>query len=122
VNEIKRTGPPVARDVRGKAYIWTLPLNRMPDRMWKQFFGQRKDVSIVCHPWKVTIYQGHMIFESSEDDIVNWIKFIDAWMAGANERWLEWDAHERRRRGEEAPDTRDRDVRLSEVNEKFKNL
>ena len=119
--EIKRTGPPAARDVRGKSYTWTLPLNQMPPKEWKQFFGQTRDVSIVCSPWKVSIYQGQMIFESTEDDVVSWIQFIDKWMAVANTRHAEWEAEQRRLRGE-GVDTRGHDQRLTDMNEKFKNL
>ena len=122
MSEIKRTGPPAARDVRGKAYTWTLPLNRMPDRDWKHFFGETKDVSIVCSPWKVSIYQGQMIFESAEEDLVNWVRFIDNWMAVANKRYAEWEAQQERLRGGKDTDKRDRDERIAEMTEKFKNL
>jgi hypothetical protein len=121
VGEIKRTGPPAARDVRGKSYTWTLPLNQMPTKEWKQFFGQTKDASIVCSPSKVSIYQGQMVFESTEDAVVGWIQFIDKWMAAANARHAEWEAKERSLRGEDV-DTRGRDQRLTDMNEKFKNL
>jgi hypothetical protein len=121
VSEIKRTGPPAARDMRGKTYTWTLPLNQMPSKEWKQFFGQTRDASIVCSPWKVSIYQGQMIFESAEEDVVGWIQFIDKWMAAANTRHAEWAAGQRRLRGEDV-DTRDRDQKISDMNEKFKNL
>jgi hypothetical protein len=119
--EIKRTGPPAAREVKGKVITWTLPLNAMPPKEWKQFFTQTKDQTVVCSPYKVSIYQGQMIFESVEDDVPVWIKFIDTWMAAANGRYQEWDAEQRRRRGEDVT-TVDRDKKLLELNEKFKNL
>ncbi|HEV8584112.1 MAG TPA: hypothetical protein VGT02_03980 [Methylomirabilota bacterium] len=122
MSEIKRMGPPAARDVRGKAFTWTIPLNQMPDQLWKRYFSETKDTSIVCSPWKVSIYQGQMIFESEETDLVNWVKFIDKWMGVANKRYTEWEAEQRRLRGADDKDRRDRDERLSEMNEKFKNL
>lgn len=119
--EIKRTGPPAARDVKGKIITWALPLNAMPPKEWKQFFTQTKDQTVVCSPHKVSIYQGQMIFEGSETDVPTWIKFIDTWMATANARHAEWDAEQRRLRGEDV-DTVDRDKKLAELNEKFRNL
>jgi hypothetical protein len=121
VAEIKRTGPPSARDVKGKIVTWTLPLSAMPDKEWRQFFVQTKDTTVVCNPQSVHMYQGMMVFESIEDDVPTWIGFIDKWMAAANRRHADWEAAQRRRRGEDV-DTRDRDRRLLDLNEKFKNL
>lgn len=39
------------------------------------------------------------------------------WMAMANTRYAEWEAEQRRLRGEDDRERRDRDARLSEVNE-----
>jgi hypothetical protein len=122
VTEIKRMGPPAARDVRDKSYIWTLPLNRMPDKEWKHFFGDTKNATIVCSPWKVSFYQGQMIFESAEEHLVTWIKFIDTWMAVANKRYAEYEVEQERRRGGTDKDTRGRDERIAAMNEKFKHL
>jgi hypothetical protein len=121
VSEIKRTGPPSAREVKGKTITWTLPLNAMPDKEWRKFFAETKDTTIVCNPHGVAMYQAMMVFESVEGDVPTWISFIDKWMAVANTRHAEWEAEQRRLRGEDA-DTRDRDRRLLDLNEKFKNL
>jgi hypothetical protein len=121
VSEIKRTGPPSARDVKGRMITWTLPLNAMPGKEWRQFFVQTKDTTVVCNPQSVHVYQGMMVFESLEDDVPTWITFIDKWMAVANTRHGEWEAEQHRRRGEHV-DTRDRDRKLTDLNEKFKNL
>ena len=121
MSEIKRTGPPSARAVKGKVITWTLPLSAMPDKEWRQFFMQTRDTTLVCNPKSVAMYQGMMVFESVEDDIPAWITFIDKWMAAANTRYAEWETAQRPRRG---PDTepRNREQRLNELNEKFKNL
>ena len=121
MSDIKRTGPPSARDVKGAIITWTLPLNTMPDREWRQFFVQTTDRTVVCSPHKVHVYQGMMVFESTEDNVPTWVDFIDKWTAAANARHAEWAAEQRRRRGEPV-DTRDRDQKLVELNEKFKNL
>ena len=119
--EIKRTGPPSARDVKGKIITWTVPLNAMPGKEWRQFFLQTKDTTVVCSPQGVHMYQGMMVFESIEDDVPTWIGFIDKWMAAANQRLADLEDEQRRKRGD-GVDTRDRDRRLTDLNEKFKNL
>ena len=48
--EIKRTGPPSARDVKGRLVTWTVPLNAMPDKEWREFFLQTKDTTVTCTP------------------------------------------------------------------------
>jgi hypothetical protein len=121
VSEIKRTGPPSARDVKGKTITWTLPLSAMPDKEWRKFFVQTRDTTVVCNPRSVAMYQGLMVFESVEDDVPTWISFIDKWMAAANARYAEWEGQQRRLRGDDA-DPRDRDRKLRDLNEKFKDL
>jgi len=121
VTEIKRTGPPSARDMAGKIITWTLPLNSMPSQEWRRFFTQTTDRTVVCSPHKVSMYQGMMVFESLEDDVPVWVSFIDKWMTTANARYAEWLTEERRRRGEPIADS-DRERRLLDLNEKFKNL
>ena len=63
VGEIKRTGPPSARDVKGKMITWTLPLNAMPGKEWRQFFVQTTDRTVICSPHNVSMYQGMMVFQ-----------------------------------------------------------
>ena len=73
--EIKRTGPPSARDVKGRLITWTVPLNAMPDKEWRQFFLQTKDTTVTCTPNHVHVYQGMMVFESLEENVPTWISF-----------------------------------------------
>ena len=117
--EIKRTGPPTARDMKGRLVTWTVPLNAMPDKEWRQFFLQTKDTTVTCTPNHVHVYQGMMVFESLEEDVPTWISFIDKWAAAANTRHAD-------RQASQSPKTadapRDRERRLGELNEKFKNL
>jgi hypothetical protein len=121
VSEIKRTGPPKASDVMGRIVTWTLPLNAMPDKEWRQFFLQTKDTTITCTPKHVHMYQGLMVFESAEEDVTTWMSFIDKWVASANARHAEWQAG--RQPAASGPGQgADRDRRLLELNEKFKNL
>jgi hypothetical protein len=120
MGEIKRTGPPKARDVKGKIVTWVVPLNTMPDKQWRLFFGQTRDRTVVCSPDRVSMFQGMMVFESAEGDVPTWMSFIDKWMGVANGRYAEWDAARRQREGD--VDARDHEQKLSDLNEKFKNL
>jgi len=99
---------------------WTLPLNAMPDKEWRQFFVQTRDTTVVCTPQHVHMYQGMLVFESLEDDVATWIGFIDKWMADANKRHAEWEATHRAR-GDDV-NTGDRERRLRDLNDKFKSL
>jgi hypothetical protein len=121
VTEIKRTGPPTARDVKGRVITWTLPLNAMPDKDWRQFFNQTRDTTITCTPKHVHMYQSMMVFESAEEDVKTWVTFIDKWAAAANARYAEWQAGQQRARADVTGGS-DRDRRLLDLNEKFKNL
>jgi hypothetical protein len=125
VTEIKRTGPPTARDVKGRIITWAMPLSAMPDKDWRQFFNQTKDTTLVCSPKRVHMYQSLMVFESAEDDVSTWVTFIDKWTAGANARYAEWQAGQQRSPGGVAGaggGASDRERKLVELNEKFKDL
>ena len=117
---IKRTGPPTARDVKGRVITWTVPLSAMPDMEWRQFFLQTKDTTVTCTPNRVHVYQGMMVFESLEEDVPTWITFIDKWTATANGRHAEQQATRGSTTGTGTP--RDRERKLGELNEKYKNL
>jgi hypothetical protein len=117
--EIKRTGPPTARDMKGRLVTWAVPLNAMPDKEWRQFFLQTKDTTVTCTPNHVHVYQGMMVFESLEDDVPTRITFIDKWTAAANTRHAQLQASQAPKKAE---GPRDRERRLGELNDKFKNL
>jgi hypothetical protein len=123
VSDIKRTGPPTARDVKGRIVTWAMPLSAMPDKDWRRFFNQTKDTSLVCTPQRVHMYQNMMVFESAEDDVPTWITFIDKWTAAANQRYAEWQQQaQHRSTGPTGGGGSDRERKLLELNEKFKNL
>ncbi len=123
MTEIKRTGPPSARDVKGRIVTWAMPLSAMPDKDWRQFFTQTKDVTLVCTPRHVHMYQNMMVFESAEEDVATWITFIDKWTAAANQRYADRQAEQQlptaKVVGGVGPE---RDRKLLELNEKFKDL
>jgi len=107
--------------VKGRLVTWTAPLSAMPDKEWRQFFTQTKDTTIVCTPKHVHMYQNMVVFESAEEDVATWIGFIDKWTAAANARYADWRARQERTRGDVTGGS-DRDRKLGELNEKFKNL
>jgi hypothetical protein len=121
VIEIRRIGPPSARDVKGRLITWTAPLNAMPDKEWRQFFAQTKDTTITCTPKHVHMYQSMVVFESAEEDVATWIGFIDKWAAAANRRYADWQAGQQRAQGDVLRGS-DRERKLLELNEKFKDL
>jgi hypothetical protein len=53
--------------------------------------------------------------------VATWITFIDKWTVAANTRHAEWQAGQARTRSDVIRGS-DRDRRLGELNEKFKNL
>jgi len=121
VTDIKRTGPPSARDVKGRIVTWAMPINAMPDKDWRQFFNQTKDTTLVCTPKHVHMYQNMMVFESAEEDVATWITFIDKWTAAANQRYADRQLQPRPPTGGAAGGS-DRERKLGELNEKFKDL
>jgi len=121
VTDIKRTGPPSARDVKGRIVTWVIPISAMPDKDWRQFFNQTKDTTLVCTPKHVHMYQSMMVFESAEEDVATWITFIDKWTAAANQRYADRQIKQAQPTGGAAGGS-DRERKLGELNEKFKNL
>ena len=63
-----------------------------------------------------------LIFDSDEDKVANWMRFIDGWIRVANERYVKRLEAERRARDEQGALARDPKARLREAAEKFKNL
>lgn len=119
MTEIRRTGPPTPRDIKGKTVTWTLPINVTPPKAWLEYFVRTKDRSILCAPERVRFYMGTMIFESEEVNVRNWIEFIEKWTASANERYAEQLRQEEAAREEQAVDPAQR---LRDLEERFKNL
>ena len=122
MTEIKRTGPPIPRDVKGRIFTWTLPINMEPPRSWRTFFTNTKDRTLGCSPDNVRFYLATMIFESDEDSVPTWIDFIDRWTASANERFSKWEEETHRAQAAAADESRDPAQRLREAAEKFKHL
>lgn len=119
MTEIRRTGPPTPRDIKGTIVTWTVPINATPPKAWLEYFVRTKDRSILCTPEHVRFYLGTMIFDSAEADVRNWIEFIEKWVASANQRYAEQLRQEQAVREAEAVDPAQR---LRDLEERFKNL
>ena len=65
--------------------------------------------------------QGGLLFESEEALVLGWIGHVDLWIAAANTQVAADEAAEKKRRAE-AQTREERDLLLSRINEKFKNL
>lgn len=122
MSEIKRTGPPTPRAVKGRIFTWTLPINAVPHAQWKSYFTQTKDRTLGFGPDNVRFYLATMIFESDESGVPTWIEFIDRWTASANERFAKWEEEQQRYRQAASEESRDAAERLREAAEKFKHL
>ena len=119
MDDIWRIGPATVISRRGSDIDLSVPLNAMPDKEWRQFFLQTKDTTVTCTPNHVHVYQGMMVFESLEDDVPTWMTFIDKWTAAANARHAALPASQGPKKND---GPRDRERRLGELNEKFKDL
>ncbi len=120
--EIRRTGPPTPQQVSGRVFTWTATVSQYPPKAWRELFIDTKERTIDHSPDKVRFYHQVLIFESDEEKVVTWVKFIDAWMGCANERYAKKLDVERRARDEQAHLSRDPKARLREAAERFKNL
>lgn len=119
MSEIRRTGPPTPRDIKGRIVTWTVPINASPPKAWLEYFVRTKDQSILCNPDRVRFYLGTMIFDSEEANVRDWIEFLEKWIASANLRYAEQLRQEEAAREAQAADPAQR---LRDLEERFKNL
>jgi hypothetical protein len=106
-SEIERTGPPTPRQVGSRLFTWTVPLNRLPPKAWRELFVDTRDRSIDYTPDGIRFYQATMIFDSDEERVATWIQFITRWIASANQRYDRHLEAERRARVQQADLGRD---------------
>lgn len=92
---VQRTsGPQPIEELRNGELSWMIPLSAFPSREWLKFFNTPESES-VCMPSRVAFRERSMVFSAREEQITEWVKSIDAWIATANERV----AHEEGQRG-----------------------
>ena len=119
---IKRIGPPTPTDVRGDDYDLSVPLNATPCAAWRRAFHAPENWTEPCHPSRVTVKDGALMFTSEESHVRLWIQLIDEWIAAANDACAERPGSAARRQVDRSDDARERERRLREAAERYKNL
>jgi hypothetical protein len=120
VMEIKRS--PGARAVDADLNSWATSLSGVPPDKWWGYFAQQPGTNSIA-PERIEVDRGrNIVFRCTQDQVGDWIKHIDAWIAGANREFAaslrskEEDAIKRAQEGEE------RQRRMREANERFRDL
>ena len=122
MDKILRIGPPQAFGVSDELYSFVVRLNEAPAEHWVYSFKLATPVTREFDPERVVFDpQRGLLFESEESLVPGWIDHIDLWTASANTRVAVDEAAEEKRRTE-AQNREDRDLLLSRINEKFKDL
>ena len=115
---INRSGPPTTHD----RVTWRVPLSAPPSIEWQRMFREAEGSAPLVMPKAVQFEHAALTFRSSDEDVPMWIEHIDRWIASVNKVQGNLDDERRReaRRVEHESETRRQKV--SEANERFKNL
>jgi len=122
MDKILRIASPQAVGVSDGLYSFVVRLNEAPAEHWIYSFKLATPVAREFDPERVVFdRQGGLLFESEEALVLGWIGHVDLWIAAANTQVAADEAAEKKRRAE-AQTREERDLLLSRINEKFKNL
>ena len=122
MDKILRISPPQTIGVSDGLYSFVVRLNEAPAEHWIYSFKLATPVALEFDPERVVFDPPRgLLFESEESLVPGWIDHIDLWTAAANTRVAADEAAEEMRRAE-AQTREERDLLLSRINEKFKNL
>jgi len=122
MDKILRISSPQAIGVSDGLYSFVVRLNEAPAEHWIYSFKLATPVALEFDPERVVFDpQRGLLFEAEESLVPGWIDHIDLWTASANTRVAADEAAEEMRRAE-AQTREERDLLLSRINEKFKNL
>ena len=122
MDKILRIASPQAIGVSDGLYSFVVRLNEAPAEHWIYSFKLATPVALEFDPERVVFdRQRGLLFESEESLVPGWIDHIDLWIASANTRVAADEAAEEKRRAE-AQNREERDLLLSRINEKFKDL
>src|SRR5574341_2537650 len=120
--EIKRTGPARATDLKGDEFTWAVPLNQAPTRDWTRLFSEPAETTVLCHPKKLGMMHQALVFKCEETHLSVWIQHIDTWIAAANGALAAAEEAEKKRKAEPLKQEEEKQRRIHTVNEKYKNL
>ena len=122
MDKILRIASPQAIGVSDGLYSFVVRLNEAPAEHWIYSFKLATPVAREFDPERVVFdRQGGLLFESEEALVLGWIGHVDLWIAAANTQVAADEAAEKKRRAE-AQTREERDLLLSRINEKFKDL
>ncbi len=122
MDKILRIASPQAIGVSDGLYSFVVRLNEAPAEHWIYSFKLATPVALEFDPERVVFdRQRGLLFESEESLVPGWIDHIDLWIASANTQVAADEAAEEKRRAE-AQNREERDLLLSRINEKFKDL
>ena len=122
MDKILRIASPQAVGVSDGLYSFVVRLSEAPAEHWIYSFKLATPVAREFDPERVVFdRQGGLLFESEEALVLGWIGHVDLWIAAANTQVAADEAAEKKRRAE-AQTREERDLLLSRINEKFKNL
>ena len=121
MDKILRISPPRAIGVSDGLYSFVVGLNEVPAEHWISF-KVATPVALEHDPERIVFdTQRGLLFEAEESLVPGWIDHIDLWIASANTQVAADEAAEEKRRAE-AQNREERDLLLSRINEKFKDL
>ena len=120
---IKRMGPPTPTGLRSGEYDLSVPLSATPSASWRRAFHTTDRWTEPCHPSRVTVKDGALMFTSEESHVRLWIRSIDEWIAAANDACAgRGDSGARSEVDQENDNEIDRSRQLREAAERFKDL
>jgi hypothetical protein len=118
MEEIKRTTPPETRN----GTQWEVQLSAIPSREWLELFKSSGEASVTAVPNRVVFDRDTAFFKSDEGRVEHWIQSIDKWIASTNARHaMAIESASRERATREDAETREK-ARITQLNERFKNL
>ncbi len=122
--QIRRVGPPQATGVENDIFTWRVPLSENPPTAWAAFFGSARESTSVCQPGGVVITTRDqtLVFKSEKAHVREWIQHIDKWIEAANAATIKQEEEVKRQRTVAQDRAHERERRLREANEEFKNL
>ena len=122
MDKITRVGPPKAIGVSDGFYSFAVGLSEPPAGHWIYAFKLATPVARDLDPERVVVDpQEGLLFAAEESMVLAWINHIDLWIASANKQVADDEAAEEKRRAETQARGQ-RDLLLSQMNEKLKNL
>jgi hypothetical protein len=103
----RTTGPQPLREQADGKFAWAIPVSGVPSREWMKLFNTPGEPDDVYMPSLVDFRDRGFVLVATEEQIPKWMRYLDQWIATANEGVAEaetrrLDAAEREERGHQA--------------------